>query len=58
MIRLLTFVIDRSGVSINTAVVQAAIPSLPFGGIGNSGMGVHHGIEGFREVSDPSKLFN
>ncbi|KAK4705070.1 hypothetical protein P7C70_g1131, partial [Phenoliferia sp. Uapishka_3] len=41
------------GVSVNTAVLQAAIPSLPFGGIGNSGMGVHHGVEGFREFSNP-----
>ncbi|KAL8284025.1 hypothetical protein RQP46_005138 [Phenoliferia psychrophenolica] len=44
---------SSGGVSINTAVVQAAIPSLPFGGIGNSGMGVHHGVEGFREFSNP-----
>ena len=28
-------------------------PSLGFGGSGNSGMGRHHGIEGFREFSNP-----
>jgi coniferyl-aldehyde dehydrogenase len=30
---------------------------LPFGGIGNSGMGRHHAIEGFREFSNPRGVF-
>jgi coniferyl-aldehyde dehydrogenase len=33
--------------------VQGALPSLGFGGVGQSGSGRHHGIEGFREFSNP-----
>jgi coniferyl-aldehyde dehydrogenase len=33
------------------------LPSLGFGGSGNSGMGRHHGIEGFREFSNPRGVF-
>ena len=29
----------------------------PFGGIGNSGMGTYHGIEGFRELSHARSVF-
>jgi coniferyl-aldehyde dehydrogenase len=41
----------------NTAAIQGALPSLGFGGIGNSGMGRHHGIEGFREFSNLRGVF-
>jgi hypothetical protein len=37
--------------------LQAAQPSLPFGGIGGSAMGVHHGIKRFREFSNPRGCF-
>jgi len=30
---------------------------LPFGGIGNSGMGTYHGAEGFRELSHAKGTF-
>ena len=30
---------------------------LPFGGIGNSGMGTYHGEEGFRELSHAKAMF-
>ena len=30
---------------------------LPFGGIGNSGMGTYHGVEGFRELSHAKPTF-
>ena len=49
-------VLDRTasgGAAVNTCAVQGALPSLAFGGIGNSGMGRHHGHEGFREFSNP-----
>jgi len=45
------------GVSINSCALQAALPSLGFGGSGMSGMGRHHGIEGFREFSNQRGVF-
>lgn len=36
----------------NTAAAHGAIPSLGFGGVGHSGIGRHHGTEGFREFSN------
>jgi len=44
---------SSGGVAVNTAAMQAGLPSLPFGGIGASGMGRHHGFEGFLEFSNP-----
>jgi coniferyl-aldehyde dehydrogenase len=41
------------GAAVNTCALQGALPSLGFGGSGTSGMGRHHGIEGFREFSNP-----
>jgi len=41
------------GACINICALQGALPSLGFGGIGQSGTGRHHGIEGFREFSNP-----
>jgi coniferyl-aldehyde dehydrogenase len=40
------------GAAVNTCAVQSALPSMGFGGSGMSGMGRHHGIEGFREFSN------
>ncbi len=45
------------GACVNTAAVHGALPSLPFGGIGQSGSGRHHGIEGFREFSNLRGVF-
>jgi coniferyl-aldehyde dehydrogenase len=41
------------GAAINACALQGAVSSLAFGGVGMSGMGRHHGIEGFREFSNP-----
>jgi coniferyl-aldehyde dehydrogenase len=41
------------GASVNFCAAQGALPSLGFGGVGQSGSGRHHGIEGFREFSKP-----
>jgi len=41
------------GVCVNMSLLHGAIPQLPFGGNGNSGMGRHHSIEAFREFSNP-----
>jgi coniferyl-aldehyde dehydrogenase len=41
------------GACVNTCAVQGAVPALGFGGIGRSGHGRHHGVDGFREFSNP-----
>jgi coniferyl-aldehyde dehydrogenase len=45
------------GACVNCAAVHGALPSLPFGGVGQSGSGRHHGIEGFREFSNIRAVF-
>ena len=39
------------GVCVNDVIMHCAQENLPFGGIGPSGMGAYHGIDGFREFS-------
>lgn len=46
--------IDRTrsgGVTVNDCMLHVAQDDLPFGGIGPSGMGQYHGVEGFRTFS-------
>jgi coniferyl-aldehyde dehydrogenase len=45
------------GACVNSAAVHGALPSLPFGGVGQSGTGRHHGVEGFREFSNLRAIF-
>ena len=45
------------GVTINGTVLHCAQPDLPFGGIGASGTGLCHGIEGFRRLSHARAVF-
>ncbi|HTL12402.1 MAG TPA: aldehyde dehydrogenase family protein [Bdellovibrionota bacterium] len=39
------------GTCINSVVIHLANHNLPFGGVGNSGMGAYHGYFGFRALS-------
>ena len=39
------------GATVNDTMLHAAHPNLPFGGIGPSGLGAYHGIDGFVEFS-------
>jgi coniferyl-aldehyde dehydrogenase len=45
------------GACVNACATHGGLASLPFGGIGQSGSGRHHGIEGFREFSNPRGVF-
>lgn len=38
---------SAGGVALNNVVFQVAVPDLPFGGVGASGMGAYHGKAGF-----------
>ncbi len=40
------------GAAVNAAAIQAGLKDLGFGGVGKSGMGRHHGEDGFREFSN------
>ena len=42
---------SAGGVCINDTVMQVAVSSLPFGGVGDSGMGSYHGKAGFDTFS-------
>lgn len=42
----------RAGaVCVNDALVHFGVPSLPFGGVGESGFGRSHGLDGLREMT-------
>jgi len=38
---------SSGGMCVNDALVHASVPSLPFGGVGESGMGAYHGQKNF-----------
>ena len=46
------------GVSINDCAFHVAQHDMPFGGIGASGMGHYHGVEGFLEFSKMRPIFS
>src|SRR5205807_2115191 len=47
----------RSGMtSINAVIAFAAVPALPFGGVGDSGFGRIHGADGLREFARPKAI--
>jgi coniferyl-aldehyde dehydrogenase len=45
------------GVAVNGTLVHFAQDDLPFGGVGLSGLGAYHGIEGFRRLSHQKAVF-
>ena len=45
------------GVTVNDTILHIAQEELPFGGIGPSGMGHYHGIEGFKTFSKQKGVF-
>ena len=53
-------VLDRTisgGVTLDDVILHNAMEDLPFGGIGPSGMGAYHGLEGFRTFSHAKSVF-
>jgi len=44
-------------VGINNTMMHVAQDDLPFGGVGPSGMGAYHGVEGFRAMSHAKGVF-
>ncbi|WP_326524393.1 coniferyl aldehyde dehydrogenase [Sphingomonas sp.] len=53
-------VLDRTisgGVTLDDVVFHVSMEDLPFGGIGPSGMGAYHGVEGFRTFSHGKAVF-
>jgi coniferyl-aldehyde dehydrogenase len=45
------------GVTINDVVMHVSMEDLPFGGIGPSGMGAYHGVDGFRTFSHAKAVY-
>ena len=59
--RLLQSLLERvmsGGVSVNDALFHVAQSELPFGGVGESGMGHYHGPEGFATFSKLRPVFH
>ena len=42
---------------INDVMVHLSVPSLPFGGVGESGMGAYHGLKGFQTFSHAKSIY-
>ncbi|MGD0190395.1 MAG: coniferyl aldehyde dehydrogenase [Rhizomicrobium sp.] len=45
------------GVSVNDVIMHVSMEDLPFGGVGPSGMGSYHGIDGFKTFSHAKAVF-
>jgi coniferyl-aldehyde dehydrogenase len=54
--RVLTRTIS-GGVTVNDVIFHVSMEDLPFGGVGPSGMGSYHGVEGFREFSHARSVY-
>jgi coniferyl-aldehyde dehydrogenase len=53
-------VLDRTisgGVTIDDVIFHVSMEDLPFGGVGPSGMGSYHGLDGFRTFSHAKAVY-
>ena len=53
-------VLDRTtsgGVTVNDVIMHVSMEDIPFGGVGPSGMGAYHGIDGFRTFSHAKAVY-
>ena len=56
--RLATYLASfAGGMAVNETLMQLACESVPFGGVGASGMGAYHGYEGFATFSKLKPVF-
>jgi coniferyl-aldehyde dehydrogenase len=46
------------GVTVNDVIFHISMDDLPFGGVGASGMGSYHGVEGFRTFSHARAVYS
>ena len=54
-------VLDRTisgGVTVNDVLFHVSMEDLPFGGVGPSGMGSYHGLDGFRAFSHAKAVYS
>lgn len=56
-VQLLIDTVMSGGVSVNDALFHVGQHDLPFGGVGESGMGHYHGVEGFHTFSKLRPVF-
>ena len=45
------------GMCINTCLIHVGVHGMPFGGVGDSGIGCYHGYEGFLTFSHSKHVF-
>ncbi len=45
------------GVTVNDVIMHVSMEDLPFGGVGPSGMGSYHGVDGFKEFSHAKAIY-
>src|SRR6201996_5018722 len=45
------------GVTVNDTIMHVSMEDLPFGGVGPSGMGSYHGVDGFKTFSHAKAVF-
>ena len=55
--RLLIDATRSGGVTVNDVITHGGNENLPFGGIGDSGTGRYHGVDGFREFSHARAVY-
>ncbi len=54
-------VLDRTlsgGVTVNDVIFHVSMEDLPFGGVGPSGMGSYHGVDGFKTFSHAKSVYS
>jgi len=54
--KILSKTTSSGSICINDVMLPVLIPNLPFGGVGNSGMGKFHGEEGFKNFSNQKTI--